>query len=259
MIEWGSGSERELCLSVLGSWEGCRGGCCGGGCRAAAVLPLMCAGYQRGLRVYAVASSTLANHALATPGTVTAREPPEAGRRAKGAWLGQSKSRKGSERQRRMEVEGRRGDSSDPSPRARLFEGKGAHPPRRTSARWAGVAVKGRCSHLGDRAPAKRKREVLLELAHEHVRRADPSRAFAWRRGRAATQAPCPPVVSSSQGEKIDPVAAHMASYLVCLRSSARFALARTSLRGSCSSEQHDVTHSCWPGHLNREKLVIDR
>ncbi len=30
------------------------------------------------------------------------------------------------------------------------------------------------CSHLGDRAPAKRKRDVLLEqmsLAHEHVRR----------------------------------------------------------------------------------------
>ena len=41
----------------------------------------------------------------------------------------------------------------------------------RTSARWAGAAVKGKCSHLGDRAPAERKRDVLLELAHEHVRR----------------------------------------------------------------------------------------
>ena len=30
--------------------------------------------------------------------------------------------------------------------------------------------VKG-CSHLGDRAPAERKRDVLLELAHENVRR----------------------------------------------------------------------------------------
>ena len=27
------------------------------------------------------------------------------------------------------------------------------------------------CTHLTDRAPAKRKRDVLLELAHEHVRR----------------------------------------------------------------------------------------
>ncbi len=27
------------------------------------------------------------------------------------------------------------------------------------------------CSHLGNRAPAKRERDVLLELAHEHVRR----------------------------------------------------------------------------------------
>jgi hypothetical protein len=27
------------------------------------------------------------------------------------------------------------------------------------------------CSHLGDRAPAKRERDVLLELAHEHPRR----------------------------------------------------------------------------------------
>ncbi len=30
--------------------------------------------------------------------------------------------------------------------------------------------VKG-CSHLGDRTPAERKRDVLLELAHENVRR----------------------------------------------------------------------------------------
>ncbi len=37
--------------------------------------------------------------------------------------------------------------------------------------------------------------------------------------------------------DKTDPVAAQMASYLACLRSSARFALVRTSLRGSsCSS-----------------------
>ena len=47
---------------------------------------------------------------------------------------------------------------------------------------------------------------------------------------------PCPPVVSRAKGEKTDPVAAQMASYLVCLRSSARFALVRTSLRGSLCS-----------------------
>ncbi len=40
-----------------------------------------------------------------------------------------------------------------------------------STARWAGVAVKGMCSHLGDRAPAERKRDVLLKLAHENVRR----------------------------------------------------------------------------------------
>jgi hypothetical protein len=34
--------------------------------------------------------------------------------------------------------------------------------------------------------------------------------------------------------DKIDPVAKQMASYLVCLRYDARFALERTSLRGSC-------------------------
>ena len=39
----------------------------------------------------------------------------------------------------------------------------------------------------------------------------------------------CPPVVSSAKGDKVDRVAAQMASYL---RSSARFALVRTSLRG---------------------------
>ena len=38
------------------------------------------------------------------------------------------------------------------------------------------------------------------------------------------------------KGEKIDPFATQMASYLACLRSSARFALVRTSLRGSCFS-----------------------
>ena len=31
-------------------------------------------------------------------------------------------------------------------------------------------SVKG-CSHSGNRAPAKRTRDVLVELAHEHVRR----------------------------------------------------------------------------------------
>ncbi len=34
-------------------------------------------------------------------------------------------------------------------------------------------------------------------------------------------------------GDNIDPVVAQMASYFACLRSSARFALLRTSLRGS--------------------------
>ena len=44
-----------------------------------------------------------------------------------------------------------------------------------------------------------------------------------------AAEAPCPPVVSSLKGDKIEPVAAQMASYLVCLRYDARFALMRTS------------------------------
>jgi hypothetical protein len=35
----------------------------------------------------------------------------------------------------------------------------------------ANVAVEGMCSHLGNRAPAKREGDVLFELAHEHVRR----------------------------------------------------------------------------------------
>ncbi len=48
-------------------------------------------------------------------------------------------------------------------------------------------------------------------------------------------EAPCPPVVSSAKGDKIDPVPAQMASYLACLCASARLALERTSLRGSCS------------------------
>ena len=51
-----------------------------------------------------------------------------------------------------------------------------------------------------------------------------------------AEEAPCPPVDSSAKGDKIDPVAkqmAQMASYLAYSRSSARFALVRTSLRGS--------------------------
>jgi hypothetical protein len=56
------------------------------------------------------------------------------------------------------------------------------------------------------------------------------------RKGLMVEEAPCPPVVSSAKGDKTDPVAVQMASYLVCLRSSARFALMRTSLRGSCSS-----------------------
>jgi hypothetical protein len=34
-----------------------------------------------------------------------------------------------------------------------------------------GRSRQGMCSHLGDRAPAERKRDVLLELAHENVRR----------------------------------------------------------------------------------------
>ena len=33
------------------------------------------------------------------------------------------------------------------------------------------MTVKGMCSHIGNRAPAKRKRVVLLELANEHARR----------------------------------------------------------------------------------------
>ncbi len=56
-----------------------------------------------------------------------------------------------------------------------------------------------------------------------------------------AAEAPCPPVVSSLKGDKIEPVAAQMASYLVCLRYDARCALVRTSLRGSCSRLPADV------------------
>ena len=49
------------------------------------------------------------------------------------------------------------------------------------------------------------------------------SRAFAFKREvfTDTVEAPCPPVVSSAKGDKTDPVAAQMASYLVCLRSSA--------------------------------------
>ena len=50
-----------------------------------------------------------------------------------------------------------------------------------STARWAGVAVKGMSSHLGNRAPTKRNEAnpkqrsanemSFFELAHEHVRR----------------------------------------------------------------------------------------
>ena len=57
--------------------------------------------------------------------------------------------------------------SSDPSPPARLLRARDSY----STARWAGAAVKGKCSHLGDRAAAERKRDVLLELAQKNVRR----------------------------------------------------------------------------------------
>jgi hypothetical protein len=81
---------------------------------------------------------------------------------------------------------------------------------------------------LGNRAPAKRKRDVLLELAHEHVRRqtrVESRNSLVKSKCTDAVKAPCPPVVSSAKGDKIGPVAAQMASYLRCLCSSARFAL----------------------------------
>ena len=56
---------------------------------------------------------------------------------------------------------------------------------------------------------------------------------LAKRKYTVAVEAPWPPVVSSAKGEKLDPVAAQVASYLRCLASSARLALVRTSLRGS--------------------------
>ena len=55
--------------------------------------------------------------------------------------------------------------SSDPSPPARVLRARSSS----STARWAGVAVKGIRSDLCNGAPAKRKRDVLLELAHEHV------------------------------------------------------------------------------------------
>ncbi len=78
----------------------------------------------------------------------------------------------------------------------------------------------------------KRKRDVHLELAHEARPPADPS-----RRNSLVKRTVLVPVVSSEKGDKIDPVAVQMASYWACLRPSARFALVRKSLRGSCSSE----------------------
>jgi hypothetical protein len=59
-------------------------------------------------------------------------------------------------------------------------------------------------------------------------------RKYLWYTD-ARVEAPCPPVVTSAKGDKIDPVPAQMASYLACLCSSARLALVRTSLRGSSS------------------------
>jgi hypothetical protein len=62
----------------------------------------------------------------------------------------------------------RRRLSDDPRPSACLLRARSSSS---STARWAGVAIKGMCSHLGNRAPAKRKRDVLVELAHERVRR----------------------------------------------------------------------------------------
>ncbi len=76
-----------------------------------------------------------------------------------------------------------------------------------------------------------------MELAHERVRRRAVSCSWLVKREYTdAEEAPCPPAVSSAKGDKKDPVAKQVASYLACSRSSARFALVRPSLRESCSS-----------------------
>ncbi len=109
------------------------------------------------------------------------------------------------------------------------------------------------CSHLGNRAAAKRERDVLVELVHEHVRRQTVvaqlpgEEQVPWytvARVTRVEEAPCPPIVSSAKGDKRgDSAAAQMVSCSPCLKSSERFALerfalGRTSLRGSCSRAQ---------------------
>ncbi len=52
------------------------------------------------------------------------------------------------------------------------------------------------CRNLGDRAPAKRKRDVFLELAHEHVRRQTRvAHLLGEEEGKQRVAAPCPPVL----------------------------------------------------------------
>jgi hypothetical protein len=102
---------------------------------------------------------------------------------------------------------------------------------------------------------AKRKQDVLVELCP----RARPTQSrvvsCSWlvkREYTEAEEAPCPPVDSSAKGDKVDPVAkqmaqmAQMASYLAYSRSSARFALVRTSLRGSRSSGPGSRPRAAW-------------
>ena len=104
-------------------------------------------------------------------------------------------------------------------PARRLVEG-GFIP----DGRWAGVAVKGMCSHLGDRALAERNRDVLLELATSTKTRVAQLLGEEQVPFTVAVEAPCPPVVSSAKEDHGDPVAAQVASSSRCLTSSARIA-----------------------------------
>ncbi len=90
------------------------------------------------------------------------------------------------------------------------------------------------CGHLGDLLWRSTREMSFMSLPTSTSAGRPESRNCLVKRkytDAVEVEAPCPPVVSSAGGEKIDPVAEQIASYLACLRSSARFVLVRTSLR----------------------------
>ncbi len=96
-------------------------------------------------------------------------------------------------------------------------------------------------SHLGDRARRSAKEMSFLSLPTSTSAGRPESRICLVKRSTIGTPTQGwrhrdRPSFRARKVRKIDPVAAQMRSYLACLRSSARFALVRTSLRGSCSS-----------------------